>query len=141
MIKALLFDFYGVLYVQRKLVFTNRLELNRVLLDFSQTLKSQYKIGLLSNMNSGVMGKYFTQDELHNYFDKIIISGDVGMVKPQPGIYKLAAKTMNLDVSQCLLIDDSQVNCDGAKAAGMQALLYNSTEQVKRDLAQLLAAQ
>lgn len=141
MVKAILFDFFGVLYVRRKLGFTSQLVQNRELLEFSQTLRPQYKVGLLSNMSAGVMDKYFTQDQLEEYFDNVVISGNVEMIKPEPGIYKLAAKTMQLEPKDCLLIDDSPINCEGAKRAGMKALLYNSTEQIKQDLAELLAKQ
>ena len=139
-IKAILFDCFGVLYTLRRLGFTDKLVLNQALLDFSQTLRSKYKVGLLTNMNAGVVDKYFTQDQLHGYFDNVIISGDVGVAKPQPDIYKLAAKTLNLQTSECILVDDSQTNCSGAVQAGMKAILYNSTDQIKRDLAALLAA-
>ena len=138
-IKAVLFDCFGVLYVSRQLGFRSRLVLNQPLLDFSQTLRPQYKVGLLTNMGSGVVDKYFTRTQLIDYFDKVVISGDINVSKPHPDIYKLAAQNLGLEPAQCLLIDDSQVNCDGAEQAGMKALLYNSTEQVKRDLAELLA--
>lgn len=141
MVKAILFDFFGVLYTRRKLGFTHQLVRNEELLAFSQTLRPQYKVGLLSNMSAGVMDKFFTQDELDYNFDNVVISGDVEMVKPEPGIYKLAAKTMQLDPTDSVLIDDSPINCEGARRAGMQAVLYNSTEQVKRDLKDLLAKQ
>jgi len=141
MVKAILFDFFGVLYVPRQLGFMRRLAPNQAMIDFTQTLRPKYKVGLLSNMSAGVMDKYFTQAQLDEYFDNVIISGDTQMVKPEPGIYKLAAKTMSLEASECLLIDDNPINCQGAKQAGMQALLYNSTEQVKQSMAELLAKQ
>jgi HAD superfamily hydrolase (TIGR01509 family) len=138
-IKAILFDFYGVLYVPRKLGFTWRLVLNKALLDFSQTLRPDYKIGLLTNMGAGIVDKYFTQADLDNYFDNVIISGDVAMTKPQPEIYELAAKLMKFEPGECVLVDDTEVNCEGAVAAGMKAVLYNSIEQAKRDLVELFA--
>ena len=140
MVKAVLFDFFGVLYVSRQFGFARRLVLNQSLFDFSQSLRSQYKVGLLTNMNLGVMDKYFTQEQLEKYFDCVVISGEVEVSKPNPEIYKLAAKTLQLPPNRCVLVDDSPANCQGAQHADMLAILYNSTEQTKRELSELLAS-
>lgn len=129
-IKAVLFDFFGVMFLPRQVGFSRRFVPNQSLLEFSQRLRSQYKVGLLSNMGAGTMDKYFTQKQLHDYFDTVIISGEIEMIKPEPGIYKLAAKTLNLDPAECVLIDDSEVNCLGAERAGMKAVRYESAGQV-----------
>lgn len=138
MIKAILFDFFGVLYVRRKLGFRQKYVPNEALIEFSQTLRPKYKVGMLTNMSTGVVDKYFTQEQLDAHFDNTIIAGDVQLVKPQPEMYELAAKVMKLEPSECLLVDDSQVNCEGARQAGMRALLYRSNDQIQQNLTELL---
>lgn len=141
MVKAVLFDFFGVLYLKRRLGFRSKFVRNESLLEFSQTLKPRYKVGLFTNMGTGVVDKYFTQEELDNYFDELVIAGDVKMVKPDPDIYELAAKIMRLQPQECVLIDDTLANCKGAELAGMRAVLYRSTDQARQDLAKLLEIQ
>jgi HAD superfamily hydrolase (TIGR01493 family) len=141
MVKAILFDFYGVLYQQRRLGFRRKYVRNEALLQFSQTLRPTYKIGLFTNMGTGVVDKYFTQQELDDYFDELVIAGDVKMVKPDPDVYELAAKIMRLEPQECVLVDDTPANCKGAELAGMRAVLYRSTDQAQQDLSELLRIQ
>src|SRR5688572_29531242 len=59
-------------------------------------------------------------------FQPCILSYLVGMRKPDRAIYQLAASKAGKNIKKCLLIDDSEVNCQAAKAAGMQAIYYTS---------------
>lgn len=111
---------------------------NQVLLDFAKKLRKTYKVGLLTNISSGNLYKYFAQAELPTYFDDVVVSSEVGMIKPRPGIYELAAKNLDIDIDECVLIDDSPLNCNGAIEAGMQAIVYQSTQQTIKDLERLL---
>ncbi len=103
---------------------------NQALLDFSKRLRPICKIGLLTNMGPGVMDNYFTQAERNHFFNAVVVSSEEGMVKPNKDIYLLAARRLGVSPDECLLIDDSQVNCAGAESVGMRAILYESTAQV-----------
>lgn len=137
MIKAVLFDCIGVLYMPKG--FLSGSSLNQELLDFSQSLRPQLKVGLLTNLSAGSLDKYFVQQERQKYFDDVVVSDEVGLIKPAQDIYKYAASRLGVEVGECVLIDDSQVNCDGAVKAGMQAVLYKSVERCKSELATLLS--
>ncbi len=138
MIRAVLLYCFGVLYVPRG--FAQKLVLNQELLDYAQTLRPKYKVGLFSNMNAGAVDKYFTREQLQQYFDSVVISGEVGATKPQPESYNIAAEASGADLAECLLIDDLQSNCDGALRVGMRALLYDSTDQIKNELPKAIDA-
>ena len=60
------------------------------------------------------------------------------MVKPDVKIYKLLESKFNLDLAECLFVDDRQVNIDGAKNAGMKAVLFENLEKLKDDLARYI---
>jgi 2-haloacid dehalogenase len=64
----------------------------------------------------------------------VTVSGEIGMIKPERGIYDHHAKTFGLDPAASLFIDDSQKNVDGAKAAGWQALLFENAKTLEEDL-------
>lgn len=104
--------------------------MNKELLDFAQSLRPALRIGLLSNVGGGMMEHYLPAEQRQRLFDASVLSGEVGMVKPFPEIYQLMAKRLEVLPSECLFIDDSQENCEGAQAAGMTAIQYRSNLQV-----------
>ena len=64
----------------------------------------------------------------------ITVSGEVGMIKPERGIYDHHVAAFGLEPSATIFIDDSQKNVDGARAAGWQAVLFQNAETLKEDL-------
>jgi 2-haloacid dehalogenase len=68
-------------------------------------------------------------------FDGIVVSGEIGMVKPDRAIYDHLVETYDLTPAQCLFIDDNRANVDGARAAGWQAVRYVSPDQLRREFA------
>jgi putative hydrolase of the HAD superfamily len=93
------------------------------------------RTGLISN--SWGAGRYdrITLDEL---FDEVVISGEVGINKPEPQIYELAAERVGLAPRECVFVDDLRENCDGAEAVGMTAVLHRGVEQTLPELERLL---
>jgi 2-haloacid dehalogenase len=69
------------------------------------------------------------------HFEGIIVSGEVGFMKPDPAIFQRLASDYRLDLSSCLFIDDVPKNVDGARAAGMQAIRFENPEKLRADLA------
>ncbi len=70
----------------------------------------------------------------------VTVSGEVGLVKPDPAIYALHAEAFELDPAACLFFDDMPRNVEAAQAAGWHARRFESAAQMERDLrlAQLL---
>lgn len=112
--------------------------LNETLLQYAQTLRPRYKVGLLSNISPGTMDNFFTQKDRAKYFDAVITSGEVGMIKPHPEIFVFACERLGVDTSEALMIDDSPANCAGARVAGLQAILYEDTATTMQTLTKLL---
>lgn len=108
---------------------------NQDLVDYSQQLRSGgYQVGLLSNIGRGMMDGLFTPDELEALFDGVVLSGEVGAIKPDPAIYEYAARELDIAIESCLMIDDSPGNITGAENAGMKGLVYTDTAQLIRDV-------
>lgn len=108
---------------------------NQDLLDFIATLKPDYKIGMLSNINTrDRLGIRFAPGQLDAHFDTIVASGDEGFVKPQSEIYEIAAIRLGVQPTECVFIDDIAEFCDGARAVGMQAIQFISTSQAIADI-------
>lgn len=64
----------------------------------------------------------------------VTVSGEVGMIKPDRGIYDLHAESFGLDPAATIFIDDSQKNVDGAKAVGWQGVLFQNAKALEEDL-------
>jgi putative hydrolase of the HAD superfamily len=69
--------------------------------------------------------------ELDQIFDVVVDSAFVGARKPEARIFELTLDRLGdgLRFEDCLLVDDIQVNCDGATALGMRAVRFEETEQ------------
>jgi putative hydrolase of the HAD superfamily len=93
--------------------------------------------GLVSN--SWVMDHY--TDEIRGLFDEVVISGEVGMHKPQPEIFSLAAARVGTEPGRCVFVDDLRENCEGAEAVGMTAVLHRGAERTIPRLEQLLGVE
>ncbi len=117
----------GITRAKTEQAFAHEHTLNRPLVEaIEHTLKPSYKIGLLSNMGGEWLQDFFDEHQLRNLFDVVVISSEEGITKPDPLIYLRTAKKLGVSPAECLMIDDAQVNCDGARTAGMQSLLYNA---------------
>jgi putative hydrolase of the HAD superfamily len=96
------------------------------------------KTGLVSNsMGSG----RYDRDSFPELFDAVVISGEVGMHKPEPGIYRLAAERLDLPPADCVFVDDLRENCEGAEAVGMTAVLHRGAEKTLPELKRLLGVE
>jgi putative hydrolase of the HAD superfamily/hydrolase len=98
-------------------------------LAFIRELRRSYKTALLSNIGNQSLERRFSDAELRGCFDEVIISGDLGIVKPEPEIYLHAAAELGVEPSECVMVDDREKHCDGARATGMQTVLYQNFEQ------------
>ncbi len=74
-------------------------------------------------------------------FDATVISGDVGLHKPQPEIYQLGAERLGVPAADCVFVDDLRENVAGAEAVGMMALLHRDTAETIAELERLFGLQ
>jgi putative hydrolase of the HAD superfamily len=98
-------------------------------------LRHDYKVGLLSNATISLRG-LLSELGLLDLFDLVVISAEAGLRKPDPAIFRLTAIVAELEVSECLLIDDKRRNTLAAEAVGMQAIQFRSAAQTQRELLQ-----
>lgn len=66
----------------------------------------------------------------------VTVSGEVGLIKPDPAIYAHHVRSFGLEPAASLFIDDSRKNVDAAIAAGWQAVLFTDADQLATDLSQ-----
>jgi epoxide hydrolase-like predicted phosphatase len=96
------------------------------------------RTGLLSNSMGA--GRY-DRSTFPELFDGVVISGEVGMHKPQPEIFELACERVGLAPADCVFVDDLRENCEGAEAIGMTALLHRGADTTLPELERLLGVE
>ena len=93
------------------------------------------RTGLVSN--SWGRGRY-DRDRFPELFDGVVISGEVGLHKPEPEIFRLGADRIGVPAEDCVFVDDLKENCAGAEAVGMTAVLHRGAEGTIPELERLL---
>lgn len=93
-----------------------------------------FRTGLVSNSWGG---SSYAADLLGDLFDDVVVSGRVGLRKPDPEIYRLAAKLVDVQPEDCVFVDDISANVQGAEAVGMTALLHRTAEGTLPELERL----
>jgi HAD superfamily hydrolase (TIGR01509 family) len=92
-------------------------------------IKHDYKIGLLSNIYKGMLPQLLEKELIPNIeYQSIVFSCDVGMMKPEPEIYLLAQKQINVNPEEILFIDDKQENLDAAASLGWRTFLFDASD-------------
>ena len=81
--------------------------------------------------------EHFEAMGMYKMFNPCILSCEVGMRKPEPDIYLMAARLLNTHPKKCLFIDDREENIAGAKAVKMQAHLFTDQETLEKELSRL----
>ena len=106
---------------------------NRRMVSFIKEMKKEYSIYLLSNLGKEDM-EQVKEMEFFSLFDGAVFSCEVGIMKPDEGIYRQLFNQYQLDPKECIFVDDSKKNVDAAIALGMHGVQKVSTSQALRDV-------
>jgi HAD superfamily hydrolase (TIGR01509 family) len=110
---------------------------NLQVFDFIRTeLKPHYKIGLLSNAGPGVVQRRIPP-ELLSLFDAVVVSGEVGLLKPDPAIFRLVAEQLHVTPEEAVFTDDHAPYLPGATAVGMHPILFKGLDDFRRQFSEL----
>jgi putative hydrolase of the HAD superfamily len=90
-------------------------------------------VGMLSNMPPE-WEPHWRRMVSRDLFDAVVLSHDTGSRKPERGIFEAAEKAAGLAAGQCVLIDDLEKNCLGARACGWDAVLFTTAASAIEEL-------
>lgn len=110
---------------------------NEPLIERVRQLKGTYKIGLLSNTGKDTLDELFSSAERAELFDDVLVSSDVGMIKPSRDLFELSLERLGVAAVEAVFIDDRPVNIDGAERVGMKTILFTTNQQFEVELAAL----
>ncbi len=111
---------------------------DRGLIQFIRNLRPAYKTGLLSNAWPDLRDKMENVWHIADAFDEIVISAEIGLVKPDSRIYEHILERMNIQPEEAIFVDDFQENVAGAHAVGMQTIHFQNPTQTMQELRTIL---
>jgi 2-haloacid dehalogenase len=96
-----------------------------------------YPLYALSNWSAETFRRIRHQHAFLEWFDTIVLSGDVGYIKPDPRIYQALLTKIGRKADECLFIDDLEANIVAARQLGLRTILYESPNQLADELSRL----
>lgn len=109
--------------------------IDQVVINIAETLHDSYRLGLVSNAPSKLIRKILADNNLVRLFEKIVISSEVGMVKPNPDIFKYTLQELAITAHEAIFIDDNKQNVEQAEKLGIVGIQFTTITQLKKDLA------
>jgi epoxide hydrolase-like predicted phosphatase len=113
---------------------------NTELIEYARQLRPRYRTGIISNSFVGAREREQAAYGFEDLVDEIVYSHECGMSKPDPGIYALACERLGVEPAQMVFLDDYEPCVEGARDAGIHAVLYAGNAQVIRGIENLLSS-
>lgn len=105
-----------------------------------KALHGLYRLGLLSNTSEPHFRATISRHPCFRLFDQVTLSFQVGVMKPDPAIYRDALeKAAGISAEQILYLDDIPAYAEAARSEGMQALTFDRAGKVAEQLRTVLA--
>jgi len=98
-----------------------------------------YRTALLSNYSDLLRKMLASYWRMDGAFDQIVISWEVRMIKPDPDIFYYTLEKLGCAPAEAIFVDDKAVNVEGARALGMQAILFTGREDMNRRIEAIVA--
>jgi putative hydrolase of the HAD superfamily len=113
--------------------------LNTELAAYFGALRPRYRTGILSNSFVGAREREQERYGFGDLADHLVYSHEAGMRKPDPDIYRLVCEHLAVPPEETVFLDDFEPYAEGAREAGMHAVLFKDTEQAIADIEALLS--
>jgi len=113
-----------------KEIYFEALQPNPEMIELMRELKTAgYRMAMLTNNVREWEPYWRSMLPVDEIFEAVVDSGFVGCRKPESRIYALTLERVGAAAGACLFVDDVEVNCEGARRAGMSAVHFRDNEQ------------
>jgi epoxide hydrolase-like predicted phosphatase len=113
---------------------------NEPMIEYMRGLRRRgYRLAICTNNVREWETRWRSMLPVDEIFDVVVDSGFVGHRKPEREIYELTLERLEVAADAALFVDDIEINCDGARTAGLEAVWFQSTDQAIADIERLLA--
>jgi putative hydrolase of the HAD superfamily len=125
-----------------KEIYFDALQPNPPMIELMRELKDAgYRMAMLTNNVQEWEPLWRPMLPVDEIFETVVDSGFVGCRKPESRIYELTLERIGAPAESCLFVDDVEVNIEGARKAGMNAVHFRDNEQAIGEIRELLATQ
>jgi putative hydrolase of the HAD superfamily len=93
--------------------------------------------GIRTALLSNSWGNEYDRSDWHAMFDAVVISGEVGLRKPEPEIFELVLQRIGLRAGECVFIDDMAHNIVAAQQAGLAGIVHRTFDETAAELTDL----
>jgi putative hydrolase of the HAD superfamily len=105
-------------------------QLNQSMVQFVRDVRGRvYRLAMISNMTHNTLVTMRRAFDWLALFDECVFSCELGTNKPGPKIYETCVRRLGVRADECLFVDDSAANVQGARAVGMAAIRFEDREQ------------
>jgi 2-haloacid dehalogenase len=93
-----------------------------------------YQLGALSNWSAETFRLVRSRFEFLEWFDAIVLSGEVRILKPDPRIFAVLLERLGRRADECVFVDDSAANVEGARRLGFDTIRFATPEALRAEL-------
>ena len=111
--------------------------LDHNLVEYIRSLRGKVHTGLISNAWSGLR-EFITKEKIIHIFDSVVISAEVGVVKPEAKIFNIALEQAKVRAKDAVLVDDVKVNIEACEKVGMKGVLFKDPQETMDQLNRIL---
>jgi putative hydrolase of the HAD superfamily len=102
--------------------------------DMSGLVRRAHLAGIRTALLSNSWGNDYPRDGWDEMFDVVVISGEVGMRKPEPEIFEHTVRLLELPTQACVFVDDLQHNVEAAVALGFVGVRHEAYDRTADEL-------
>jgi HAD superfamily hydrolase (TIGR01509 family) len=134
-----IYDMTGMRYTNQEFtkLWNHTFRENEEMAVLLQKLKTQRPLYLLSNTNEEHWRYLQETYSVSRHFDQLVLSYEIGHVKPQPEIYQEVLKRSGFAAEECLFVDDLPENIAAGRELGMNVIHFQGVEDLKDKLTAL----
>ncbi len=114
--------------------FFDLFDINKELVDYIRQSRPQLKTAICSNFSGLLRSLLEKKWKIIDVFDVLVISSEVKLLKPDPRIYQLTLKRLQVKPQEAIFIDDTEKNVVGAQALGIHGILFKDTQTTIREI-------
>ena len=111
---------------------------NTELIEYARRLRPRYLTGILSNSFVGAREREQEAYGFEDLVDELVYSHECGLRKPDPRSYALVCARLDVEPAQVAFLDNVESCVEGARQAGLQAVLYTGNAQAISAIEELL---
>ena len=113
-------------------------EVNEKMVNYIKELRKSHPVYLLSNAIDTFLKTIIYKNKLENLFDKIYISSEIKLAKPDTSFFIYCLNDIGATPSDCVMIDDNPRNIAAAESIGISGIVYTDLDELKKKLNEII---